>query len=174
MQKEVTDPWIDRMVVTTQPNHLSPRPATVNRNPRNVLNQSQTAIARRSQATQPVEFFNVLTSPQLLQTTEALLPEHRERLPDTPENQEHYPQPSTQAPGVGFPAARLVIVICLATGAALDMAVGPHSGKGSGELGLVRNLLQGFSKGDVMLGRCPVLQLLADCHADGQGCGRAI
>jgi hypothetical protein len=27
-----------------------------------------------------VEFFNVLTSPQLLQTTEALLPEHRERL----------------------------------------------------------------------------------------------
>jgi hypothetical protein len=72
-------------------------------------------------------------------------------MPDTPENQEHYPQPSTQAPGVGFPAARLVMVICLATGAALDMAVGPHSGKGSGELGLVRSLLQGFSKGDVML-----------------------
>jgi hypothetical protein len=27
-----------------------------------------------------VEFFNVLTSPELLATTEALLPEHRERL----------------------------------------------------------------------------------------------
>lgn len=234
------------MVVTTQPNHLSLRPATVNRNARNVLNQRRTAIARRSQATQAVEFFNVLTSPELLQTTEALLPKHRERLypptvvlsmfmrqvleadsscqkavngwavqrvadglrpcsvrtggycrarqrlplemvstlaretgrllrekalkqwlwrgrtvklvdgtgismPDTPENQEHYPQPSTQAPGVGFPLARLVMVICLATGAAQDMAVGPHSGKGSGELGLVRSLLQGFSKGDVML-----------------------
>ena len=72
-------------------------------------------------------------------------------MPDTPENQKHYPQPSTQAPGVGFPLARLVMVICLATGAALDMAVGPYSGKGSGELGLVRGLLQGFSQGDVML-----------------------
>src|SRR5665811_2504118 len=59
-------------------------------------------------------------------------------MPDTPQNQECYPQPSTQAVGVGFPLARLVMVICLATGAALDMAVGPHSGKGSGELGLVR------------------------------------
>ena len=36
-------------------------------------------------------------------------------MPDTPENQERYPQPRTQAPGVGFPLARLVMVICLAT-----------------------------------------------------------
>ena len=218
----------------------------MDRNARNVLHQRRTSIGHRSRATQAVEFFNVLTSPELLQTTEALLPEHRERLyppmvalsmfmrqvleadgscqkavngwaaqraadglspcsvrtggfcrarqrlplemvstltretgrllsqkalaqwlwrgravklvdgtgismPDTPENQALYPQPSTQAPGVGFPAARLVMVICLATGAALDMAVGPHSGKGSGELGLVRALLEGFSPGDVML-----------------------
>jgi hypothetical protein len=95
-------------------------------------------------------------------------------MPDTPENQEHYPQPSTQAPGVGFPLAQLVMVICLGTGAAQDIAVGPHSGKGSGELGLVRSLLQGFSKGDVIACRCPVLQLLADCHTDGQGSGRTI
>jgi hypothetical protein len=72
-------------------------------------------------------------------------------MPDTPQNQAVYPQPSTQASGVGFPLARLVMVICLATGAALDMAVGPHSGKGSGELGLVRRLLEGFSPSDVML-----------------------
>ena len=62
-----------------------------------------------------------------------------------------YPQPSTQASGVGFPLARRVMVICLATGAALDAAIGPHSGKGSGELGLVRRLLEGFRAGDVML-----------------------
>ena len=31
-------------------------------------------------AIEAVEFFNVLTSPELLQTTEALLPEHRQRL----------------------------------------------------------------------------------------------
>ena len=43
------------------------------------------------------------------------------------------------------------MVICLATGAALDAAIGPYSGKGSGELGLVRGLLDGFSPGDVML-----------------------
>ena len=57
-------------------------------------------------------------------------------MPDTQENQAVYPQPSTQASGVGFPLARLVMVICLATGAALYMAVGPHSGKSTGELGL--------------------------------------
>ncbi|MEO7127742.1 MAG: IS4 family transposase, partial [Rhodoferax sp.] len=72
-------------------------------------------------------------------------------MPDTLENQALYPQPSTQAPGVGFPLARLVVVICLATGAALDAAIGPHRGKGSGELGLVRRLLEGFRPGDVML-----------------------
>jgi len=72
-------------------------------------------------------------------------------MPDTQENQARYPQPSTQAPGVGFPLARLVMVICLATGAALDAAIGPHSGKGTGELGLVRCLLEGFRPGDVML-----------------------
>jgi hypothetical protein len=218
----------------------------MDRNARNVLHQRQSRIGRQAKATQAVEFFNVLTSPELLATTEALLPEHRERLypptvalsmfmrqvleadgscqkavngwaaqraadglspcsvrtggfcrarqrlplemastltretgrllsdkalapwlwrersvklvdgtgismPDTPENQAVYPQPSTQAPGVGFPLARLVMVICLATGAALDAAIGPHSGKGSGELGLVRRLLTGFSPGDVML-----------------------
>ncbi len=72
-------------------------------------------------------------------------------MPDTPENQALYPQPSTQSPGVGFPLARLVMVICLATGAALDAAIGPHRGKGSGELGLVRGLLEGFRPGDEML-----------------------
>ena len=218
----------------------------MNRNARNALHQRQTRIGRQAKATQAVEFFNILTSAQLLDTTEALLPEHRERLypptvalsmfmrqvleadgscqkavngwaaqraadglspcsvrtggycrarqrlplemlstltretgrllsekalaqwlwrgrsvklvdgtgismPDTPENQERYPQPSTQALGVGFPLARLVMVICLATGAALDAAIGPHSGKGTGELGLVRSLLEGFSPGDVML-----------------------
>ena len=210
------------------------------------LHQRRSSIKSRASSTQAVEFFNLLTSPELLQTTEALLPEHRERLypptvtlsmfmrqvleadgscqkavngwaaqraadglsacsvrtggycrarqrlplemvsaltrqtgwllshkaltqwlwrgravklvdgtglsmPDTPENQAVYPQPSTQAAGVGFPLARLVMVICLATGAALDTAIGPHQGKGSGELGLVRRLLDGFNPGDVML-----------------------
>ena len=52
----------------------------MDRNAQRVLHQRQTRIARRAKTAQAVEFFNVLTSPQLLQTTEALLPEHRERL----------------------------------------------------------------------------------------------
>ena len=210
------------------------------------LHQRRNAIGRQARSAGAVEFFNILTSPELLQTTEASLPEHRERLypptvalsmfmrqtleadgscqkavngwaaqraadglgacsvrtgaycrarqrlplgmvkaltretgrllsqkalprwqwrgravklvdgtglsmPDTPENQAVYPQPNTQACGVGFPLARLVAVICLAAGAALDAAIGPHSGKGSGELTLVRALLDGFDAGDVML-----------------------
>ncbi len=218
----------------------------MDRNAQSALHQRRRSIGRRARSTEAVEFFNVLTSPQLLQMTEALLPEHRERLypptvtlsmfmrqvleadgscqkavngwaaqraadglsacsvrtggycrarqrlplemvsaltrqtgsmlsqkaraqwlwrgravklvdgtglsmPDTPENQAVYPQPSTQAPKVGFPLTRLVMVICLATGAALDAAIGPHSGKGSGELGLVRGLVEGVRPGDVML-----------------------
>ena len=218
----------------------------MDRNARSALHQRQTGIGRRAKATQAVEFFNVLTSAQLLETTESVLPEHRERLypptvvlsmfmrqvleadgscqkavngwaaqraahglsacsvrtgaycrarqrlplemvsalthetgrllsekalaqwlwrgravklvdgtgismPDTPQNQAVYPQSSTQAPGVGFALARLVMVICLASGAALDAAMGQHSGKGSGEITLVRGLLEGFCPGDVML-----------------------
>jgi hypothetical protein len=218
----------------------------MDRKARSDLHQRRSRIRRQARSTEAVEYFNILTSPELIETTEALLPEHRERLypptvtlsmfmrqalesdsscqkavngwaaqraadglsacsvrtgayckarqrlpvemvtaltretgrqlsekalrqwqwrgravklvdgtglsmPDTPENQAAYPQPSTQAAGVGFPLARLVAVICLATGAALDAAVGPHSGKGSGELGLVRGLLDNFEAGDVMV-----------------------
>ena len=38
---------------------------------------------------------------------------HRVSMPDTPQNQAKYPQPSTKAPGIGLPLARLVMVICL-------------------------------------------------------------
>jgi hypothetical protein len=72
-------------------------------------------------------------------------------MPDTPENQASYPQPSSQAPGVGFPLARLVAIICLSTGAVLDAAIGPHAGKGNTELDLMRGLLDTFSEGDVLL-----------------------
>lgn len=203
-------------------------------------------IGRRARQTGAVDFFNLLTGPELLETTESHLPEHRERLypptvalsmfmrqalnadgscqkavngwaaqraaeglevqsirtgayckarqrlpvtmvtalthatgrllsanapagwrwrgravklvdgtgismSDTPENQARYPQPSSQAEGVGFPLARVVGVICLATGALLDAAIGPHAGKGSSELGLLRRLGAAFSPGDVML-----------------------
>ena len=48
--------------------------------PKIKASKHQSSVRHRSRATQAVEFFNVLTSPELLETTEALLPEHRERL----------------------------------------------------------------------------------------------
>jgi len=45
-------------------------------------------------------------------------------MPDTPENQAEYPQHSAQKPGCGFPIARIVVLIALATGCVLDAAIG--------------------------------------------------
>ena len=52
----------------------------MDRNTRSVHQQHRAKIERRARSTESVEFFNVLTSPALLETTEALLPGHRERL----------------------------------------------------------------------------------------------
>ena len=52
----------------------------MDRNAKNGVHQRRSANVRRVKATPAVEFFNVLTSPALLQTTESVLPEHRERL----------------------------------------------------------------------------------------------
>lgn len=72
-------------------------------------------------------------------------------MPDTPDNQAQYPQPSSQAPGVGFPLARLVGVICLSTGAVVDAAIGPFEGKGHSEHDLFRGVLGALCAGDVVL-----------------------
>jgi len=52
----------------------------MDRNARRREHQHQKRIERRAGSTDAVEFFNVLTSPALLDTTEGLLPEHRDRL----------------------------------------------------------------------------------------------
>lgn len=70
---------------------------------------------------------------------------------DTQENQASYPQPSSQAEGVGFPLMRVTGVICLSSGAVLDVDLGAHSGKGNSELGLFRQLEKMFATQDVML-----------------------
>jgi putative transposase len=76
-------------------------------------------------------------------------------MPDTPANQLVYPQPVSQRPGVGFPLARFVAIISLATGAVLDLALGSCFGKRSGETSLLRTLLRRIKKGSVLVGdRC--------------------
>jgi len=72
-------------------------------------------------------------------------------MPDTPENQAVYPQQNTQKPGLGFPIARMVGLICLGSGAVLDAAMGPYQGKETGEHALFRQLLNTLESGDVVL-----------------------
>lgn len=209
--------------------------------------QQQQQIRRRANQSDAYAFFNRLTSPQLLDIVESLLPEHRERLfpptetlsmflsqalsadrscqravndaavrrligglsacsthtggycrararlplamlsgltqhtgqalaatalacwhwrghpvrlvdgttvamPDTAANQAVYPQPRSQRPGLGFPLARWVALICLGSGAVLDTALGGYRGKGNDEQTLLRRLLDALNIGDLLLG----------------------
>src|SRR5580658_9908001 len=234
------------MVVTRQTPVSFQGPAPMDRNARSHQRQTRGGVQSRARRAQAVDYFNILTSPELLDITEAHLPEHRERLypptvtlsmfmkqaleedgscqravnrwaaqraaeglspqsvhtggyckarqrlplemavaltresgrvlsgqgqarwrwrgravklvdgtgismPDTRANQARYPQPSSQAKGVGFPIARLVGVICLSTGAILDVAMGPLEGEGHSELDLFRSLHGALRTGDVML-----------------------
>ena len=75
-------------------------------------------------------------------------------MPDTPKNQAIYPQPDSQKPGLGFPIARIVAVISYITGMVLDVAIGPYSGKMTGEHALLRQLMHVFKPGDIAMGDC--------------------
>jgi putative transposase len=72
-------------------------------------------------------------------------------MPDTPANQEAYPQCPAQAPGVGFPLARVVVLLSLATAMLKGMAVGPYAGKETGETALLRELFGQLRSGDIVL-----------------------
>lgn len=72
-------------------------------------------------------------------------------MPDTPDNQEAYPQPASQQEGLGAPLMRGVVLLSLATAMARGLAVGPCIGKETGETALLRELFDRFRPGDVML-----------------------
>jgi len=72
-------------------------------------------------------------------------------MPDTPENQQKYPQPPQQSPGLGFPLARIGVLLSLATGACHDLAIAAYQGKGTGETNLLRQVYDTLKPGDVVL-----------------------
>ena len=72
-------------------------------------------------------------------------------MPDTLENQQMYPQPPQQATGLGFPLARIAVLLSLATGACHDLAIAPYKGKGTGETNLFRRMYDTLKPGDVVL-----------------------
>ena len=72
-------------------------------------------------------------------------------MPDTIANQAAYPQQRGQKKGCGFPIIRCVMMFCLSTGAALDVAMAPYRGKQTGENSLLQTLLSLLFPGDVLL-----------------------
>lgn len=72
-------------------------------------------------------------------------------MPDTPENQQDYPQVYNQKPGLGFPIARLGALISLACGAVVNLGFCRYAGKGQGEVSLLRRLWDSLRPGDILL-----------------------
>jgi hypothetical protein len=72
-------------------------------------------------------------------------------MPDTEANQAEYPQSRSQKPGLGFPIARILVIISLAVGTVLEAAMGPYQGKETSELGLFRQISSQLQPGDIAL-----------------------
>jgi hypothetical protein len=72
-------------------------------------------------------------------------------MPDTPANQEAYPQVYNQRPGVGFPIARLGALISLSCGTILNLGVCRYAGKGQSEVSMLRKLWDILCPGDMLL-----------------------
>jgi DDE family transposase len=72
-------------------------------------------------------------------------------MPDTPANQNVYPQANTQKPGLGFPILRFVVLLSLAVGTVLNATYAPYQGKRTGETALLRQLYDDLNSGDVLL-----------------------
>ncbi len=49
-------------------------------------------------------------------------------MPDTPENQNAYPQHDSQKPGLGFPLARIAAIFSLSCGAIIDLGICSYAG----------------------------------------------
>lgn len=76
-------------------------------------------------------------------------------MPDTPENQAAFPQQNSQQKGLGFPIMRVCVILSLATACIIEAALGPYSGKETGEPALFREIVGAFQSGDVaVFDRC--------------------
>lgn len=71
------------------------------------------------------------------------------QLPDTPKNQQRYPQSRSQKPGCGFPMLKFVVLFSLTSGAVLNVAWGRLHHH---DLRLFRQLWQHLKRGDIFLG----------------------
>jgi len=72
-------------------------------------------------------------------------------MPDTTDNQLHFPASNREKNLVEFPLARVVVVICKTTGVLINAAIGTYQGKGSGETSLLKDLMSSFKPGDLVV-----------------------
>jgi DDE family transposase len=72
-------------------------------------------------------------------------------MPDTDANQQEFPQPKTQKPGLGFPIARVVVLFSLTVATVLDAALGRYKGKQTGETSLWHTLYDNLELDDILL-----------------------
>jgi len=88
---------------------------------------------------------------------------------DTPENQQAFPQNPAQKEGLGFPVVRGLTLISLVTGLLFDLAIGPYSGKQTGETALLWKLLGGLRPGDTLVADCYLCTywIVAACQSRG-------
>lgn len=82
-------------------------------------------------------------------------------MPDTPANQQRWPQPRNQKPGCGFPVMRMVGLFCLGTGAWIKTV---HGTLKQAEARLVRELWPALGKGDVFLADRAFCSFVAMAH----------
>ena len=72
-------------------------------------------------------------------------------MPDSEANRAVYPKQTGQKEGLGFPIARMVVLLSLCTGMLCGMAIGRCEGKETGEPALLRQLLGCLKRGDIVL-----------------------
>lgn len=70
---------------------------------------------------------------------------------DTSANQGVYPQLKGQAPGCGFPIARMIGLFSLATGSINSIVMNAYEGKQTGETTMLRSILNRISPGRILL-----------------------
>lgn len=88
---------------------------------------------------------------------------------DTIDNQEAFPQNPAQKKGLGFPLIRCVSLISMVTGVLFDLAIGPYTGKQTGETALLWKMLDQLQPGDTLVADCYLCTywIVAACKIKG-------
>ena len=92
-------------------------------------------------------------------------------MPDTKENQNAYPQPSSQKQGCGFPLAKLGGLFSIATGAVVDIVIDVYR---THDVKLARSLYGFLNPGDVFLSDRACCSYADICFLKNQDCDAVI